>query len=395
MAKPKKYRGHVLFIRGKHVEVPGLGAFDSVEAARKAIDKFISEVIMGRKPNPVTLHIGTRKRSFYSHGDAYRAGLSEQNKGVHAMFTIVDENGKRTEYSRAGKKRNPSDWADEFRGKMRGKSKHWDLQSKHPDRALGTEGWITTEYRLTPYAAQRKAVALRQRGHIVRLVPSNAKRNPEVGAVAMREKFTGLPADSTVIVSRDEHRHAHLAALGDLIELRGKTVKGKPFVIEFARSKNPRRKSKDIVSRVGKKTSGWLGRRAKSISKMVGGFSDAWINGKRRNPNGPTILASNEAGSHLFIESGDQSVNLAALGLGELAKKEMATIGDVHYVTYHARKKFDGKEEEHDYEHEFSEDSKGPRPTLRYDVRNKHLYLDGGVYHVPKPLLGTSQGITD
>lgn len=220
---------------------------------------------------------------------------------------------------------------------------------------------------------------------------SNPKRNPESAAIKMREKFTGLPADGTVLVERTEHVHEHLAALGDLIELRGKTIKGQPFVIEFKRSKNPRRKSKDIVGKVR----GWVGRRAKAVSGVVKGFSNAWINGKKRNPNGPTILASNEAGTQLFLEGGDQSLNLSNVGLSELAKKEVATIGDVHYITYHSKKKFDGKEEEHDYEHEFSEESKGPRPTLRYDVKNKAMFLDGGVYYVPRPFFGTSPGITD
>lgn len=272
------------------------------------------------------VHIGARKKHFDSHEAAKRHALGEQNKGVHAVFVIVDSaTGERNEYSRSGR-----------------------------------------------------------------------KRNPEAGAVAMREKFTGLPADSTVVVSRTEHVHEHLAALGDLIELRGKTIKGQPFVIEFKRSKNPRRKSKDIVSKVGKSTGKWLGRRAASVSKLVKGFSDTWINGKkRRNPNGPTILASNEAGTHLFIEGGDQSLDLSKVGLADQAKKETAIVGDVHYITYHARKKFDGKEEEHDYEHEFSEESKGPRPSLRYDVKNKAMFLDGGVYYVPRPFFGTSPGITD
>lgn len=220
------------------------------------------------------------------------------------------------------------------------------------------------------------------------------KRNPEGAAKAMREKFTGLPADGTIIASRDEHVHEHLAALGDLIELRGKTIKGTPFVIEFKRSANPRRKSKDIVSRVGKKTAGWLDRRAKAVAGIAKRIGDTWIN-KRRNPNGPTILASNEAGTHLFIEGGDQSLDLGKVGLADQSKKETAIVGPVHYITYHSRKKFDGKEEEHDYEHEFSEESNGPRPQLRYDVKNRHMFLDGGMYYIPKPFFGASAGITD
>lgn len=222
------------------------------------------------------------------------------------------------------------------------------------------------------------------------------RRNPEAGAVAMREAFTGLPSDKTVTVARDVHVHGHLAALGPLVELRGKTVKGENFQIEFARATNPRRNAKDIVTKTGKKTKGWLSRRAKAIAGMTKGFANTWINPRKANSSGPVLLCCNEAGTHLFIEGGDQAINLGSVGLNELAKKEQATIGDVWYIVYHARKKFDGEEEEYDYEHKFSEDSDGPRPTLRYDVKNKHLYLDGGVYHIPKPLFGgASQGITD
>lgn len=220
------------------------------------------------------------------------------------------------------------------------------------------------------------------------------KRNPASGAVAMHEAFTGLPSKKDVVVSESVHVHSHLAALGELIELKVKTVKGETVVIDFAKAMNPK---KDVLSKIGKKTKGWIDRRGKALTGTVKYLTDYWINPRKMNPNGPVLLCSNESGTHLFIEGGDQSLDLGKLGLSELKGKESVIIGAAKVVTYHARKKFDGKEEEYDYVHKFSEDSDGPLPMLRYDVRNKHLYLDSGVYHIPKPLFGNSasQGITD
>ena len=217
------------------------------------------------------------------------------------------------------------------------------------------------------------------------------KRNPASAAVAMRENFTGLPSKEYVDVPDRQHVHSHLAALGELIELKVKTVKGEIMEIEFEQP-NPK---KDALSKVSSKVKGWVDRRGKALTGTVKYLTDYWINPRKMNPNGPVLLCSNEKGTHLFIEGGDQSLDLGKLGLSELKEKESIIVGSVKTITYHARKKFDSKVEEYDYIHKFSEDSDGPLPMLRYDVKNKHLYLDGGVYHIPKPLLGTSQGITD
>jgi hypothetical protein len=256
---------------------------------------------------------------------------------------------------------------------------------------------LATKLGRTPTNAELKTEVsrIKKEGADIGLLRKSKKRNPEAGAVAMREAFTGLPSDGTIIIARDERVHSNLAEIGPLIELRGKTINNEPFLIEFKRSTNPRRKSKDIISRAGGKTKGWLDRRAKAIAGITEGFSKTWINPRKRNGN-QVLLCCNEDGSHLFIEGGDQSINLGTVGLSDLAKKEVATIGDVWYIVYHCRKRFAGEpEEEHDYEHKFSEDSDGPRPTLRYDVKNKHLYLDGGVYFIPRALFGASQGLTD
>lgn len=436
--------------------VKGVKASGSAADA-KAVCGAVLKRKRAENPSGVDLHIGNRKKHFDSEEEAYRYALDARRGGLHSEFAIVDvRTGIRREFTRAGKRRNPGlkevsfttdkrgrpiaykftrgaisprnirigydqakllvstgqakeipyrpmrrawmatnpAWLKMADGRTKAQAEALTTKLKREDRklrAMGSSGtYSAVEVRQTFDGPKGK-----EYGVFVVMREENPKRNPEAGAVAMREKFTGLPADSTVIVERSEHVHEHLAALGDLIELRGKTIKGQPFVIEFKRSTNPRRKSEDIVSKVGSKTSSWLGRRAKSVSKLVKGFSSAWIN-RRRNPNGPVLLCCNEEGSHLFIEGGDQSINLGTVGLGELNKKEVATIGEVYYIVYHCRKRFAGeKEEEHDYEHKFSEDSDGPRPTLRYDVKNRHLFLDGGVYHIPHALFGASQGLTD
>ncbi len=312
--------------------------------------------------------IGARRKHFDSHSAARNYGLDQQNKSVHAEYVIVDSaTGKRERYSRGGGKRNPS----------------------VADRKRMTILRIRLESeRNKPKPDQKKIAAMMEEYRKLEAKP-NPRRNPEAAAAEMRESFTGLPSKRTEVVSEDVHVHTHLAALGELIELKVKTLKGDTFMIEFNKEKNP--KGKPFASKV----KGWVGRRAKAFSGTAKYLADYWINPRKLNPKGPVLLCSTEDGKHLYIEGGDQKISLDSLGLTELKGKESAVIGTVTNVTYHARKKFDGKEEEYDYVHKFSEDSGGLRPMLRYDIRNQHLYLDGGVYHIPKPLVGVSQGITD
>lgn len=322
-----------------------------------------------KRKNPgsgVDLHIGNRKKHFDTEAEAYRYALDARRGGLHSEFTIVDvRTGIRREFSRAGKRRNPTPVE---LGRMRVLRIRLERERNSQKPSAKKIEKMMAEYR----ELEKKP---------------NPRRNPEAAAKSMREAFTGLPSKKSVIVARDIHVHGHLAKIGELVELRGKTVKGEKFEIDFTRASNPRRKAKGI----GRKVAGWVGRRAKAVAGVVGGLQRTWINPKAK---GPVLLASNEAGSHLFIEGGDQSLDLSKVGL-DAKGKESVIVGPVTHVTYHARKKFDGKEEEHDYEHKFSEDSGGPLPQLRYDVKNKHLFLDGGVYHIPRALFGASQGITD
>jgi hypothetical protein len=120
--------------------------------------------------------------------------------------------------------------------------------------------------------------------------------------------------------------------------------------------------------------------------------------GRKGNPDptssDTTLLTSNENGTQLFLVGGDQSVDLDCFKFeGPEAEHESIILGNVAQVVYHTSKIFEGKREEYDYFHHFSEDTDGPLPVLRYDAVNQRLHLDGGSYKIEKPLLSTSPGI--
>ncbi len=139
----------------------------------------------------------------------------------------------------------------------------------------------------------------------------------------------------------------------------------------------------------------------KKLAKIKHEADEKWLNEMRKkNPrgdsSGPVYLTSNEDGTQLFVVGGDQSLDLSGLNItGQSANKELITIGSVTNICYHAHKIFDGKREEFDYVHKFSEDSHGPLPVLIYDRINRQLKLSGGVYKIERPLVGTSPGIED
>lgn len=172
-----------------------------------------------------------------------------------------------------------------------------------------------------------------------------SKRNPEDAAAAMHEAFTGSPSTETLEFVEEEVWHSNLAGLGILVELRIVTLDGYEGEISFE--------------------------------------------------EGKTYLCCNEDGEQLYICGDSQGIDLKAWHIkGHDAKKECVVLGEITHVTYHAKKIFSGKAEEHDYEHAFGEEG-GCLPYLIYDARNEKLKIAGGSYYIPKPLLETSPGITD
>lgn len=195
------------------------------------------------------------------------------------------------------------------------------------------------------------------------------KRNPATGAASMYESFHGQPSTEELVMEREERYHEHVASLGICCGVVIETIFGK-------------------VAAIGLSGYVFSAREPSPVRSLKGGFV------LKDNQAEQTLLTSNEAGTQLFFDGGDQTLDLEALGFkGELVEKESLVIGDVTHISYETGKVFDGKPEKAQYVHEFSEDSRGPLPVLRYDRVNEQLYLDGGSYVIEQPLVGTSPGI--
>lgn len=132
------------------------------------------------------------------------------------------------------------------------------------------------------------------------------------------------------------------------------------------------------------------------------------------------LLSSNEAGTQLFINGGDQSLDLKALKIeGHEADKENVVVGECWLLAYRTAKDFkDGDIEEADYVHGLGDEKAHPRvsrggdlwddakppeklfgtgdlPTVIYKRLDKRIELAGGIYHIEKPWFETSPGIED
>jgi len=150
------------------------------------------------------------------------------------------------------------------------------------------------------------------------------KRNPADESAVAFEQFQGRPSEEQIVIERQIHYHRHLAAAGKLEKL-------------------------VVVSRQGDRV---------TLSDFKG-----------------AVLAFNEKGTQLFVEGGDQRVNLREFGIA--TPHEMETLGDVTDVEYFTTKDHLGSDGGTAiYHHKF----KRPYPELVYDVPNRQLTFSGGKY---------------
>jgi hypothetical protein len=182
------------------------------------------------------------------------------------------------------------------------------------------------------------------------------RRNPQEEADSAFESFHGEPPEGVVIVEEKIHEHEHLWACGRLIDMTVDTLSGLEVTFTFEHNSAP-------------------------------------------------YLSCSEDGRQLYIEGGDQKIDLAAIKMdGPRWVKDRMVIGVFaeprgarkHNITYRTRKDFD-KFEEIDYQHELGEPSKELRkpaaPFLEYDPRSEKMYISGGQYVITKSFIGTSPGI--
>jgi hypothetical protein len=170
--------------------------------------------------------------------------------------------------------------------------------------------------------------------------PKKKKRNPdtaEADAAAVSESFHGRPAKSVKDYEEIEARRTTLADLGRLIEL---------VVLD----------DDDNEITLGP---------FKAVRCACSPEKDA-----KGKPVGRSI----------YFVSGDQALNLEALGIDGRRVKDQIRIGDAVAITYFTSKAFHDFEPS-DYEHQFGEET-GDLPTLNYDTLSRRLFLTGGSYEV-------------
>lgn len=164
--------------------------------------------------------------------------------------------------------------------------------------------------------------------------------NPADGAAAAYEGFHGRPSEEVIVIDTKIHEHKHVAALGELVAL---------YVIPLSGSFEVK------ISGFGK------------------GKRGAW-------------LTMNEARTQLFIDGGDQRVDLADFGI-KSPVHESEVLGVLSRIDYYTVKDHLGDQGgEAIYNHRIP---KRGRPFLTYDTRNGLLYVSGGDYTLP------NEGITN
>ena len=172
-----------------------------------------------------------------------------------------------------------------------------------------------------------------------------SRRNPAAAAAEGYKEFHGHAPTEVVTVVKKVHFHEHLSGAGKLKKL---VIKG----IDF-------------------RTTG----RIVTLQKFGG-----------------ALLAFNEAKNQLFIEGGDQSVNLSDFGIDLNRAHELETLGRVTNIDYDTNKTHLGKEGGRaTYEHGFRMTNENGEhivvkiaryPDLIYSVPDEQLLFSGGSYFI-------------
>lgn len=171
-------------------------------------------------------------------------------------------------------------------------------------------------------------------GDIVDLEERNRRlrrANPESDAARVYEDFHGRPAGETLEIIEEKLEHEWLTQLGLLVELKVAAVTKVNAIIAF-------------------------------------------------DKDAPNLCCSEDC-RQLYIEGGDQALDLAVLKLdGDKWLKDSMVIGVLYELTYQTKKGFH-KFKLTEYFHRLGEET-GDKPTLLYDPNNKKLSVSGGAYEI-------------
>lgn len=156
--------------------------------------------------------------------------------------------------------------------------------------------------------------------------------NPADVSAERFEEFHGFPSAEVLEVQTLVHVHENLWAIGDLEEL-------------------------VIVTESG-------------YQVRLGGFNGA-------------VLCGNEECNQMFVEGGDQAVDVTEFGIDGDTQHESEVLGRLKYAVYFTTKTHLGAQGgEADYKHHFGEEN-GTMPFVLYDTRNELIGFAGGSYTIP------------
>ena len=185
---------------------------------------------------------------------------------------------------------------------------------------------------------------------------ADVKRNPEDAAADKYEEFHGKPSGEEVIVEEEYRYHENLAALGDLCQIKCRTVSGYDASFDFC-----------------------------GYNEKTGAFDETVAESER------PILCCSEDGRQLYVLGGDQALDLGEIKMdsGKWPRDSMV-IGEAYMVTYQTAKGFD-EFETVSYFHELGEDT-GVPPQLVFDKLNDQIQFVGGQYEI-LPEDGDAKGL--
>lgn len=180
---------------------------------------------------------------------------------------------------------------------------------------------------------------------------SVGRGNPADSAAEAFEGFHGFPPAEQVVIETSIHEHGFVWACGDLVYL--------------------------LIVPLGQETPEGEPDECVKLHRFGGAF-----------------VTANEARNQLFLDGGDQSIDLADFDLDPGQAHESEVIGKAVQVGYYTNKTHLGSQGGQAlYEHTFGEArddfgghvwlGKQARPFVRYDVVNELLYFDGGLYTIP------------
>jgi len=160
-------------------------------------------------------------------------------------------------------------------------------------------------------------------------LPHNWRGNPS--AAAIREEFTGAPAEHFTVQDEPHMPAGDYAQLGELLAL---------------------------------------------YFKPVSGGQVQQVNFAKDRP----IVVSAESARQIYFVGGVQDITGALEAVGACERSSgLYELGEARRIDYKQRKEHVGHPDADEWRHNFGEES-GVRPTLLFDARSKRLLLEGGEY---------------